>query len=72
MQDISFKLKMDTDNAAYQNNGLSNTDELAEVLEEITTKLKQGNKYGSIRDLNGNTVGSWEAEIKAKSEDWVV
>lgn len=52
-----FTVKINTDNAAYTD---SPEYEIASNLEAIVEDLKFGFHSGSVRDRNGNTVGSWE------------
>lgn len=52
-----FTVKINTDNAAYAD---SPEYEIASNLEAIVEDLEFGFRSGSVRDRNGNTVGSWE------------
>lgn len=62
-----FRLKIDTDNAAFldpDGGGAFNPGyELARILREIANRIHGELDYtgerGTIRDLNGNTVGAW-------------
>ena len=50
-----FKMKFQTENAAFEND-----QEVVRILKEVAEKIKNGASGGKIRDINGNTVGSWE------------
>jgi len=50
-------IKINTDNAAFQ----ENPNEIRTILEDLGYKLQNTKENeGSIRDTNGNTVGSWK------------
>lgn len=53
-----FKLEIDTGNAAfdYGDKGY----EIARILRDIAAKVENGADSGSVRDLNGNKVGTFE------------
>lgn len=44
------------DNAAF----LYYDKELGRLLTEVVIEISDQNRYGTVIDLNGNTVGSWE------------
>lgn len=50
-------IKFETDNAAFQ----ENPSEIRIILEELAFRIQNSKKgdEGTIRDTNGNTVGSW-------------
>lgn len=50
-----FTLKINTENAAFD---LMAT-ELSRILREVARKIERGEEPGSVRDINGNTVGFW-------------
>lgn len=56
---MDFKLTIKLGNAAMQT-----PDDVAEALRKLAAKMDHtefsGLEFGSIRDVNGNTVGSWE------------
>jgi hypothetical protein len=53
-----FKLEIQTDNAAFEDNGIAN--ELSDILHTVAMMVKGGNAKGSVSDSNGNTVGRFE------------
>ncbi len=60
-----FKLTIETDNAAFAyDDGSPNAyDEIARILADLATRLPSAGSpisHGSLRDVNGNTVGSWK------------
>jgi hypothetical protein len=58
---MTFTLTVDLDNAAFDEPG-----ELARILRKAAHQVEdEGSRFGSpvvcpVRDVNGNTVGSWE------------
>lgn len=52
-----FILSFDTDNAAFEDDPFA---EIARVLRATAEKVEDRNDMGTIRDLNGNTIGDWE------------
>jgi hypothetical protein len=52
-----FRLRIDTKNAAFEGRTLA---ELARLLREAAQDLERGYRGGTLRDLNGNTVGRFE------------
>ena len=56
-----FKLEIATDNAAFD--GPDTRDhEVARILTEVSSKLKQGYDHGRCIDFNGNVVGEFHYE----------
>ncbi len=54
-----FKLSFETGNAAFDETPAT---EIARILRDIARKVEQGESFGGrIRDVNGNTIGLWEA-----------
>jgi len=56
---MKLKLEIDMDNSAFEEPG-----EIQNIIEQLAQKLagaSQG-EHGSVRDSNGNTVGSWSIE----------
>jgi hypothetical protein len=53
---MEFTLKIDMDNAAF----LYYDKELGRLLTEVVIEISHQNRYGTVIDLNGNKVGSWE------------
>lgn len=47
---------IDCDNAAFEEEPAS---ELARCLRAVADAVADGDTSGSVRDINGNTVGSW-------------
>ena len=38
--------------------------EINRILKDIEDRISNGDSYGSIRDINGNTIGKWSIETK--------
>lgn len=53
-----FKLEIDTGNAAFEDEGKGY--EIARILRDIAAKVENGADSGSVRDLNGNKVGTFD------------
>lgn len=53
---MSFKIEFATDNAAFEEDA---SQETAHILREIADKIMEGQINGSIRDTNGNRIGSY-------------
>lgn len=53
-----FTLVFKMDNAAF---GVDWDTESARILEKIAARIRSGDSYGNIMDINGNRVGKWEA-----------
>ncbi len=56
-----FTLTIDTDNAAFEHGPRQ---EVGRILREVAQSLKAGDTEGRIRDVNGNTVGSFSLTDK--------
>ncbi len=54
---MPFNLRIELGNAAMQT-----PEDIADALRSVANKLESGNTEGSIRDLNGNTVGEFKIE----------
>ena len=54
---MKFNCEIKTENAAFTDNL---NDEIARILNVIATKIRSGDTYGLAKDLNGNTVGTWD------------
>lgn len=52
-----MKLKFSTVNASFEASELGET---ARILRDIADKITQGRRDGSVMDLNGNRIGTWE------------
>jgi hypothetical protein len=50
-----FTLKIETSNAAFEDG----PDELARLVEYVAQAIRNGQSDGTVRDFNGNTVGSF-------------
>lgn len=56
-----MKIEFNTDSAAFDNDcGGSLEYETIRILRDIIDEIKSGRTYGSIMDINGNKVGTWE------------
>lgn len=66
-----LKIEFATRNAAFQEGreedftATVNPYAVADQLRKIADALDGGESYGSVRDGNGNTVGSWELDDEA-------
>jgi len=60
-----FKMHIETDNDAFVEN---RTATLAWMLGEVIGRMSYGEREGNIRDMNGNTVGSFELTEETTSE----
>lgn len=56
---MSFRIEFDTDNAAFED---ALYEETKRILEDISDQIYYGHREGTIRDSNGNRIGSWEAD----------
>jgi hypothetical protein len=54
---MKFKIEFDCDNDAFVVNPEA---EVADLLENVAYRVKQGETYGKVFDTNGNSVGNWE------------
>lgn len=54
----TFTLEVSTENAAFDDDPGA---ELARILRTVAKSLHEGGESGTVRDVNGNTVGRWEA-----------
>jgi hypothetical protein len=50
-----FRLTVDMQNAAFQDN----PEELITILQDAIEKIKAGNQTAKLKDSNGNTVGQF-------------
>jgi hypothetical protein len=64
---MSFTLKFKTDNAAFGDG--AGAAEVARILRDVADKVANGRDYGSVQDINGNTVGDWDLELPEPEED---
>lgn len=57
----TFTLTINTDNAAFEDGlGYGKFSEIVRCVTSVAEKLADGNESGSVRDINGNTVGKFE------------
>ena len=56
---MKFKMEIKMDNAAFTE---MPERELDRILQDVGQGIVDGVTYGFCRDLNGNTVGTWEIE----------
>ena len=56
-----MRITFDTDNDAYQeeDGNLLLLDAVADTIDVVARKVREGMQAGSIYDVNGNRVGSW-------------
>lgn len=59
---MQFTMTIKMDNAAFHDDPMG---ELAQCIKEVGEVLPNSNEnvrkcYGSIKDVNGNTIGEWE------------
>jgi hypothetical protein len=63
---MRFRLEMDCDNAAFGEEADSTlgdaVPEIVRILGRVMKGLEAGADSGSIMDVNGNKVGTWEIE----------
>jgi hypothetical protein len=57
---MEFNLKIKVDNDAYHNQAIQY--QLIDNLKDIISKLEDANDWGTVRDVNGNTVGEWSLD----------
>jgi len=56
-----FTLKIKTDNAAFNEGPMVSGDEISRILNEVSNRVASHEKIsGTVRDINGNTVGSYK------------
>lgn len=58
-----FRVLVNTDNAAFEDDGASGAHELARILRTVADQLEDGVSKGRVRDVNGNTVGDFGHDI---------
>lgn len=63
-----MKIVFDTDNASFDDVGLKK--EISSILKDICKRVDFGQIEGRIRDLNGNTIGSWDLNQNTKKGRW--
>lgn len=60
MNIISFEITLETTNAAFDGNSET---EVARILREVADMLEVGMNNEFIRDINGNKIGHFYAEL---------
>lgn len=56
---MNFTLSFTMDNAAFEDEPAT---ESARILRDIAEKVEAGHGGGKIRDINGNSIGTWSVE----------
>jgi hypothetical protein len=56
---MAFKINIKTDNAAFSKEEGGPHAEVARLLREVAERVENGEDYGSVMDINGNSVGRW-------------
>ena len=57
---MEFNLKINVDNDAYYNQHIRY--QLIDNLKNVIATLEVAEDWGTVRDINGNTVGEWSLE----------
>ena len=62
-----MKIQFSTEGAAFKDEYADKTmndiyvrQETARILKKIASHIESGSNYGSIMDINGNKIGTWE------------
>lgn len=55
---MEFTVSIKVDNDAYQSQAIQY--QLIDNLKDIIKGLEDGRDWGTIKDINGNTVGNWD------------
>lgn len=58
---MEFNLKINVDNDAYRSQAVQH--QLIDNLNEIIAKLEDSWDYGTVKDVNGNSVGEWSLDV---------
>ena len=56
-----MKIQFSTDNAAFDDDNMR--DAIARILRDIARKVEHGTSNGTVRDVNGNSIGTWQFAI---------
>ena len=56
-----FSLTIKVDNDAYRSQAVQY--QLIDNLKDIISKLEDADDWGTVRDVNGNTVGEWSLDF---------
>lgn len=64
---VEFEMKLHSSNAAFDENPSAET---ARILREIADDIEASVTYceGNVRDINGNTIGSFSFEVSEEDE----
>ena len=54
-----FRLEIELENDAFRDSG-----ELPRILRAVAKRIEDGEIRGTVRDVNGNTCGSWKKEMR--------
>jgi hypothetical protein len=57
---MKFELHIEIDNDAYYNQHIQY--QLVDNLNDVIAKLEVAHDWGTVKDVNGNTVGEWSLE----------
>lgn len=52
---MKFTMTVDMSNAAFADPG-----ELTRIIREVARRPEEGERYGDLKDINGNIVGTWK------------
>ncbi len=63
---VTFKLNIESEDAAIMDNPF---DEVCKALEHTVSELESGKTSGTLRDTNGNKIGSYLMELPEEGED---
>jgi hypothetical protein len=58
---MEFNLKINVDNDAYHSQAVQY--QLIDNLKDIISKLEDAWDYGTVKDVNGNSVGEWSIDV---------
>ena len=58
----SFKIEMNTDNAAFDGDDYVRGTEVAAILRCVANEIEMGRGSGPVFDINGNRVGNYKME----------
>ena len=64
---VQIRLEVDTGNAGIIEDPLNSLADLFQ--EQLVIRLRSGCDYGTLRDVNGNTVGSWNLYLDHEGEE---
>jgi len=54
-----FKMEVELENDAFRDGA-----ELPRILRAVAKRIEDGEIRGTVRDVNGNTCGSWKREMR--------